>query len=90
MAPFRCGVEIVLALADVDPGLDWREAPYEFVADRPAIDLLAGSAALRLAVDSDSTPEAWIEGWRDDEESFIEATEPFLLYPGDRVAAGRH
>jgi len=42
-------------LAAVLPGLSeadrWRTEPYEFVSDRPAIDLLTGGPEFRLAVD---------------------------------------
>ena len=34
----------------------WREAPYEFVADRPAIDLLTGGDDFRRALDGDARP----------------------------------
>ena len=44
---YRLGLEILLALKRSPPkSLHWREAPYEFVADRPAIDLLTGSDRL--------------------------------------------
>ena len=34
-----------------DKGFEWRTAPYEFVTDKPAIDLLTGSATFREAID---------------------------------------
>ena len=52
---YRLGLEILLALKSVAPQLfRWRDAPYEFVADRPAIDLLTGSDAFRRALDGDA------------------------------------
>lgn len=52
-----------------DRGFEWRTAPYEFVANRPAIDLLTGSAVFRENIDPFSmddlislakTPEAML------------------------------
>lgn len=51
--PYRTGVELLRALARVAPGeLRWRRAAYEFVADRPAIDLLTGGSECRAAVEA--------------------------------------
>jgi uncharacterized protein YbbC (DUF1343 family) len=36
-------------------GFRWRTEPYEFVADRPAIDLLLGDPAMREALDAGAT-----------------------------------
>ena len=40
---YRCGVEVLAAIHDRFPRVfGWRREPYEFVSDRPAIDLLSG------------------------------------------------
>jgi len=77
--PFRLGVELILELAS-QPGFAWRTEPYEFVGDRPAIDLLSGDTALRAAVDEGRTPTTWIDGWSADEAEFRRLREPYLLY----------
>ena len=47
------GVHALAALARVAPdAFGWRTHAYEFVTDRPAIDLLWGSPALREAIDA--------------------------------------
>ncbi len=54
---YRAGVVLLAALAEVAPdAFAWRAEPYEFVHDRPAIDLLAGTDALRLALEADPSP----------------------------------
>ena len=51
--PYRTGVELLRAVARVAPGeLRWRRAAYEFVADRPAIDLLTGGPECRAALEA--------------------------------------
>jgi uncharacterized protein YbbC (DUF1343 family) len=84
VVPFRLGVEVLFALRSVaGDGFAWRRAPYEFVSDRPAVDLLAGSDALRHAVDSldRAALDAWIATWPADEAAFRQECEPILLYP---------
>ena len=49
----RIGAFVLSAMASVAPDAwTWRADPYEFVSDRPAIDLLWGSTALREAIDA--------------------------------------
>jgi uncharacterized protein YbbC (DUF1343 family) len=78
---FRLGVELLAALARVAPeALVWRAAPYEFVSDRPAIDLLAGCADLRAALAGEGSLEEWVASWTAEEESFREERAEILIY----------
>jgi uncharacterized protein YbbC (DUF1343 family) len=84
VAGFRLGVEILAALQRVAPEhFAWRAAPYEFVADRPAIDLLAGAAELRAALDGEGSLEEWVASWREDERAFREERASSLCYLED-------
>lgn len=79
---YRLGVEVLLALREVAPeAFQWRAAPYEFVADRPAIDLLSGGEQLRLALDADGDVTSWVASWRQEEEAFREERRAILIYP---------
>jgi len=81
VAAFRYGVELLVVLKSVAPrAFAWRREPYEFVADRPAIDLLAGTDELRLALEGAGGLEAWIASWQKDEEEFRSEREEILLY----------
>jgi uncharacterized protein YbbC (DUF1343 family) len=83
LAPYRFGCELLFALREADPErFGWRRHPYEFVADRPAVDLLAGSDALRRAVDAGdrSALEAWMATWPEDEREFRRECEEIRLY----------
>jgi uncharacterized protein YbbC (DUF1343 family) len=42
---------LAAALPSLPPGSRWRTEKYEFVSDRPAIDLLTGGPELRTAID---------------------------------------
>jgi uncharacterized protein YbbC (DUF1343 family) len=84
---YRAGVELLRAIREIDPtALEWRRKPYEFVADRPAIDLLAGGDQLRRLLESDGDLDGWIASWRADEESFLAEREAVLLYRGRGAA----
>ena len=78
---YRAGVELISALREVGgEAFGWRAEPYEFVSDRPAVDLLTGDQALRRAVEGGETPEGWLGSWAADEESFREQRRRVLLY----------
>jgi len=49
---YRAGIELLCAIHEIDPAaLRWRREPYEFVADRPAIDLLTGGGEFRARLE---------------------------------------
>lgn len=86
--PYRTGVELLAAIRRVSPEVfAWRDEPYEFVTDRPALDLLTGGSECREALESGRDARdriaAWIATWRKDEETFLDERRPALLYPDD-------
>ena len=84
--PYRCGVELVAAAFELcGDRLAWRDEAYEFVTDRPAIDLLSGDDALRVGLDSQAGPARWIASWERDEKRFRRERAEFLLYPDVRA-----
>ena len=62
---------------------DWRREPYEFVADRLAIDLLFGSDRERLALEAGCSPREISRAWEAEENTFRTRRQPFLLYQDD-------
>lgn len=80
--PYRTGVAVLLALkAEAFERFQWRFAPYEFVADIPAIDLLTGSSRVRTMVDEGASLDDIAASWADGEKRFDEYRKAFLLYP---------
>ncbi|HEY7370912.1 MAG TPA: DUF1343 domain-containing protein, partial [Polyangia bacterium] len=57
----------------------WRTEPYEFVADRPAIDLLTGSADVRRAIDAGASMRDIEAKFAPFEAAFAELRGPALL-----------
>lgn len=79
---FRAGLELLAACFEVAPkAFGWRPDPYEFVLDRPAIDLLAGTDRCRLALESGEGLEDWMATFAADEAAFRAERRPILLYP---------
>ena len=81
-ASYRAGVELILALCEVaGESFGWRAEPYEFVADRPAVDLLSGDRALRRAVEGGGAGlDGWLASWAADEAAFRDERRRILLY----------
>jgi uncharacterized protein YbbC (DUF1343 family) len=79
--PVRTGVALLAALRGLSgTAFAWRREPYEFVADRPAIDLLFGSDRERLALEAGVTARDIGRQWVAEEEAFRQRRRPYLLY----------
>lgn len=83
VAAYRFGLELLLALrVCLGDDFAWRTEPYEFVADRPAIDLLTGGSVARDAIDSADQNLLcdWCSSFATDEAEFEQLRRPYLLY----------
>ncbi len=79
--PYRTGVAALIALkAECGDAFEWRRQPYEFETERPAIDLLTGSADIRNLVDAGASLEEISETWQEGETRFREERRQYLLY----------
>ncbi|HEU4616232.1 MAG TPA: DUF1343 domain-containing protein [Kofleriaceae bacterium] len=80
--PYRTGVAFLKACHDQDPAqFRWREKAYEFVEAIPAIDLLAGTDALRKGIEAGASLDELAARWPRDEGAFAEERAAYLLYP---------
>ena len=79
---YRTGAELLAAIHRLWPDdFAWREAPYEFVSDRPAIDLLTGGPEYRQAIEGGEGLADWMATWKNDEREFRDECREILLYP---------
>ena len=60
--------------------MQWRTEAYEFVADRPAIDLLAGGAWLRAAIEAQAPIAEMVAREEPGRRAFLTRRRGFLLY----------
>ena len=58
----------------------WRQPPYEYEHDKEPIDILAGSPALRIAIDAGERGEALAAIWEREIRPFEEVRARYLLY----------
>jgi uncharacterized protein YbbC (DUF1343 family) len=80
--PVRTGLAVLAALRDLSGArFAWRTEEYEFVSDRPAIDLLFGSDRERLALESGATWREIAAAWEPEEAAFRERRAPHLIDP---------
>lgn len=77
---YQVGIEMLDVVARLG-ALTWRTAPYEFVADIPAIDLLTGGVECRKAIESGVGLSEWMAGFAAEEEAFRVERREVLLYP---------
>jgi uncharacterized protein YbbC (DUF1343 family) len=79
--PYRTGLWCVKVARQIDPDkFKWRTETYEFVSDRLAIDLLAGSARYREIVESGGNVDEWVRAWEEPLKEFAARRREFLLY----------
>jgi len=79
--PYRTGVAFLKACYDQSPAaFKWRAKAYEFVDKIPAIDLLAGSPALREGIEGGASLDDLAARWPRDEGAFAEERADYLLY----------
>jgi uncharacterized protein YbbC (DUF1343 family) len=58
----------------------WRTESYEFVSDRPAIDLLFGSERERLGLEAGVSARDLAQSWEPEEDAFHRRRQKYLLY----------
>jgi uncharacterized protein YbbC (DUF1343 family) len=81
-SPYATYVRILAAIAEMADGhFAWRTEPYEFVADRPAIDLLTGGPEIRFAIDRGAGVDTILEEEEMEVARFAERRQTWLLYP---------
>jgi uncharacterized protein YbbC (DUF1343 family) len=79
--PVRLGVACVVHAREQDQArFRWRTERYEFVDDKPAIDLLTGSARFRAEVEKGSTVAQLCAAWDSERADFLKRRESVLLY----------
>jgi uncharacterized protein YbbC (DUF1343 family) len=80
-SPVRTSLSLLAVLRDLSGDkFAWRAEPYEFVADRPAIDLLFGSDRERLGLEAGVRAAELARVWEAEEAAFRQRRREFLLY----------
>ena len=78
--PYLCGLHVLSALKRLYPDrFSWRKPPYEYETEKEPIDILAGTAAVREAVDSGADIAALVPQWEPRLLEFMRAREDSLI-----------
>lgn len=78
---YSTGVAFLQSIRRIAPdAFAWRAKPYEFVADIPAIDLLAGDDRLRLALETNADLADLTAEWAQERAGFEEMRREAFLY----------
>lgn len=79
--PYRTGVTVLRELWALGAEeFRWRNDSYEFVDDRPAIDLLTGGTEVREGIERGLPAEEIFASWLPAERAFLDRRRPHLLY----------
>jgi uncharacterized protein YbbC (DUF1343 family) len=81
MEPYLLGLVVLEAALRAAPDdFAWRTETYEFIDDPIAIDLLTGSAEVRVGLESRMRPRELQSGWSTQQEEWLERRALSLLY----------
>jgi uncharacterized protein YbbC (DUF1343 family) len=79
--PYSVGLRLLFEVKKQIPEMfAWRAEAYEFVTDRPAIDLLTGSDEVRIALDANLDFEEYRLNWGLVEQEYDLSRKDILLY----------
>jgi uncharacterized protein YbbC (DUF1343 family) len=79
--PVKAGLAVVKIAHDMYASeFKWREPPYEYVFDKNPFDVIAGTSALREAMESGRSLEEMEKAWQAGTEAFRRQREKYLLY----------
>lgn len=81
LRPVELGLTVIATARALAPGhFRWRTEPYEFVSDRLAIDLLAGTDAWRRGIEADTAPADLLAAAAPDLAAFSAVADAVRLY----------
>ena len=79
--PVLTGVALIDAIKAAGPkDFAWRRPPYEYEHEKEPIDILAGSPAMRLAIDAGKKAEDLVPVWERESKPFEEVRAEYLVY----------
>ena len=79
--PVLTGVALIDQIRAAGPSdFSWRQPPYEYEHDKQPIDILAGSSALRTAIEAGARAEDLAPVWQREMQPFLEVRQQYLKY----------
>jgi uncharacterized protein YbbC (DUF1343 family) len=79
--PVKAGLAVVKIAYDMYTSeFKWKQPPYEYVFDKNPFDVIAGTSALREAMEGGRSLEEMEKSWQAGTEAFRRQREKYLLY----------
>ena len=79
--PVTTGLTMVKVACALYPAtFRWKEPPYEYVFDRNPFDVIAGTSAIREAIEAGTSVEELKANWQVEVATFRKERKPYLLY----------
>ncbi len=79
--PVEAGAALLEAFRSAAPDrFAWRDPPYEYEREKPPIDILSGSAALRRQIEAGLPVGDIANSWTDGVRDFVQLRRRYLLY----------
>lgn len=80
--PYRCSLALIAAILRLYPqDFRWAEPPYEYVSDKPPIDVIIGGATIRRDLE-ENRPILDIEtDWKKSLDEWLRIRSEYLIYP---------
>lgn len=79
--PCLAGAVVLRVAMDLGGGsFAWRQPPFEYVDDKPPIDILSGSAQLREQLEAGTHPAVIAASWQPQLDAFADRRQAFLHY----------
>ena len=78
--PYHAYLRLLAQAKRLCPDFAWRTTTYEFVSDRPAIDLLTGGPQARSCIDAGHGLEDWLQADAEAARHFASERREDLLY----------
>ena len=81
MKPYLTGVAVLKVIHDLYPAdFAWKDPPYEYEEKLPPIDIIAGTDALRIAIDQGMSLDRMESQWKDERAAFEPIRRASLIY----------
>lgn len=79
--PFKTGLTLLKTIRDMYPDkFEWKEPPYEYVHDRPPIDVIFGCSWIREALEAGRTIDKIVDKTEKELDLFCRIRKRYLLY----------
>ena len=80
--PYRCSLALIAAILELYPqDFGWTEPPYEYVSDKPPIDVIIGNSTIRRDLEEGRRILDMETDWKKSLDDWLKIRSEYLIYP---------